>query len=51
MKLKSLSQHSILARQTFVQMKHASEMRNKTIPLIKVLWGNNKFEEAMWELE
>ena len=26
-------------------------MRNKTIPLVKVLWRNNKVEEATWELE
>ena len=26
-------------------------LRNKTIPLVKVLWRNRKSEEAMWELE
>ncbi|XP_062075471.1 uncharacterized protein LOC133779534 [Humulus lupulus] len=26
-------------------------LRNKTIPLVKVLWRNNKVEEATWELE
>ena len=26
-------------------------LRNKTIPLVKVLWSNNKSEEATWELE
>ena len=26
-------------------------LRNKTIPLVKVLWRNSKFEEATWELE
>ena len=26
-------------------------LRNKTIPLVKVLWGNSKVEEATWELE
>ena len=26
-------------------------LRNKTIPLVKVLWRNNKSEEATWELE
>lgn len=26
-------------------------LMNKTIPLVKVLWRNSKFEEATWELE
>ena len=26
-------------------------LRNKTIALIKVLWRNNKVEEATWKLE
>ena len=26
-------------------------LRNKTIPLVKVLWQNSKVEEATWELE
>ncbi|XP_060968760.1 uncharacterized protein LOC133036252 [Cannabis sativa] len=26
-------------------------LRNKTIPLVKILWRNNKVEEATWELE
>ena len=26
-------------------------LRNKTIPLVKVLWTNSKVEEATWELE
>ena len=26
-------------------------LRNKTIPLVKVLWKNSKSEEATWELE
>ena len=26
-------------------------LRNKTIPLVKLLWRNNKVEEATWELE
>lgn len=25
-------------------------LRNKTIPLVKVLWRNSKSEEATWEL-
>ena len=25
--------------------------RNKTVPLVKVLWRNHKVEEATWELE
>ncbi|KAE8661615.1 Detected protein of confused Function [Hibiscus syriacus] len=27
------------------------QLRNKTIPLVKVLWRNHKVEEAMWERE
>ena len=27
------------------------ELRNKTIPLVKVLWKNHAVEEATWELE
>ena len=26
-------------------------LRNKTVPLVKVLWRNHKVEEATWELE
>ena len=26
-------------------------LRNKTIPMVKVLWRNHKVEEATWELE
>ena len=26
-------------------------LRTKTVPLVKVLWGNSKSEEATWELE
>ena len=26
-------------------------LRNKMIPLVKVLWRNSKVEEATWELE
>ena len=26
-------------------------LRNKVIPLVKVLWQNNRAEEATWELE
>ena len=26
-------------------------LRTKTVPLVKVLWRNNKSEEATWELE
>ena len=25
--------------------------RNKTIPLVRVLWRNHKVEESTWELE
>ena len=27
------------------------ELRNKSIPLVKVLWRNHKVEEATWEVE
>ena len=27
------------------------QLRNKTIPLVKVLWRSQKFEEATWETE
>lgn len=27
------------------------ELRNKTIPLVKVLWQNHKMKEATWETE
>jgi hypothetical protein len=27
------------------------QLRTKMIPLVKVLWRNNKVEEASWELE
>ena len=26
-------------------------LRNKTIPMVKVLWRNHRVEEATWELE
>ena len=26
-------------------------LRNKVIPLVKVLWGNHGIKEAMWQLE
>ena len=29
----------------------AKELRNKKIPLVKVLWRNHKTEEATWESE
>lgn len=31
--------------------KRDKVLRNKTIPLVKVLWRNSKSEEATWELE
>ena len=34
----------ILARDTW-------QLRNKVIPLVKVLWGNHREEEATWERE
>jgi hypothetical protein len=27
------------------------ELRNKTVPLVKILWRGQKFEEATWETE
>ena len=27
------------------------KLRNKEIPLVKVLWRNHRVEEAIWELE
>ena len=31
--------------------REVKELRNKQIPLVKVLWRNNKTEEATWESE
>ena len=31
--------------------REGRELRNKWIPLVKVLWRNHKTEEAMWESE
>ena len=31
--------------------REVKELRNKKIPLVKVLWRNNKTEEAIWESE
>ena len=31
--------------------REVKELRNKRIPLAKVLWRNHKTEEAMWESE
>ena len=31
--------------------REVRELRNKRIPLVKVLWRNHKIEEAMWESE
>ena len=31
--------------------REVKELRNKKIPLVKVLWRNNKTEEATWESE
>ena len=31
--------------------REVKELRNKRIPLVKVLWKNHKTEEAMWESE
>ena len=29
--------------------REVKELRNKQIPLVKVLWRNHKIEEATWE--
>ena len=31
--------------------QEVKELRNKRIPLVKVLWRNHKIKEAMWESE
>ena len=31
--------------------REVKELRNKRIPLVKVLWRNHKTEEATWEIE
>ena len=31
--------------------REVKELQNKQIPLVKVLWGNHKIEEATWESE
>ena len=31
--------------------REVKELRNKQIPLVKVLWRNHKTEEATWESE
>ena len=31
--------------------KRVKELRNKKIPLVKILWRNQFVEEATWELE
>ena len=31
--------------------REVKELRNKQIPLVKVLWRNHKTEEATWETE
>ena len=31
--------------------QEVKELRNKQIPLVKVLWRNHKTEEATWEIE
>ena len=31
--------------------RDVKELRNKRIPLVKVLWKNHKKKEAMWESE
>ena len=31
--------------------RKVKELRNKQIPLVKVLWKNHEMEEATWEVE
>ena len=31
--------------------REMKELRNKKIPLVKILWKNHGLEEAAWELE
>lgn len=31
--------------------REVKQLRNKTVPLVKVLWRNHKVEEATWEPE
>ena len=31
--------------------KRVKELRNKNIPLVKILWRNQSVDEATWELE
>ena len=31
--------------------RRVKELRNKSVPLVKVLWRNHKVEEATWEVE
>mgnify|MGYP004722989935 CR=1 FL=1 len=31
--------------------REVKELRNKKIPLVKILWKNHGIEEATWELE
>ena len=40
-------------REELVQIldRDVKVLRRKTIPLVKVLWRNRSFEEAMWEPE
>ena len=34
-----------------ILLQEVKQLRNKTIPLIKVLWRNQSTEEATWEKE
>ena len=31
--------------------REVKQLRNKTVPLVKMAWGRGKMEEYMWELE
>ncbi|KAL5740169.1 hypothetical protein ACOSQ2_029349 [Xanthoceras sorbifolium] len=31
--------------------RELKELRNKTVPLVKILWRNHNMEEATWESE
>ncbi|XP_071939157.1 uncharacterized protein [Coffea arabica] len=35
----------------YSEEREVKELRNKKIPLVKVLWKNHGMEEATWELE
>ena len=47
-----LIQEDLSYMEESAQLHHKiKSLRNKTIPLVKVLWRSQKFEEATWESE